>query len=66
VFGHLDAFAEGDIGLQRAVSRLLALDGGGAKAAGGAGETWRPWRALAAVYLWTSGGLPARDERAAG
>jgi AraC family transcriptional regulator of adaptative response / DNA-3-methyladenine glycosylase II len=65
VFGHLDAFAEGDIGLQRAVSRLLAPDGRGAKAAGEAAEAWRPWRALAAMYLWTSGGPPARGEQAA-
>jgi AraC family transcriptional regulator of adaptative response / DNA-3-methyladenine glycosylase II len=43
--GDPDAFPAGDLGLRRALERL---GGGTARAA-----AWRPWRAYAAVHLWT-------------
>ena len=49
--GEPDAFPAGDLGLQRAVagskSRLTA------KELTLRAEAWRPWRAYAAMYLWT-------------
>ena len=33
--------------------------GGTAKELAAAAETWRPWRAYAAMLLWQSGGLRA-------
>lgn len=42
--GDPDAFPASDLGLRRALERL----GGTARA-----EAWRPWRAYAAVHLWT-------------
>lgn len=43
--GDPDAFPASDLGVRRALERL----GGGAARADG----WRPWRAYAAVHLWT-------------
>jgi AraC family transcriptional regulator of adaptative response / DNA-3-methyladenine glycosylase II len=43
--GDPDAFPAGDLGLRRALGRL----GGGTARA----DRWRPWRAYAAVHLWT-------------
>ena len=49
-----DAFPAADLGLRRALERL-----GGAA---GRPDRWRPWRAYAAVHLWTwSAGGPATD-----
>jgi AraC family transcriptional regulator of adaptative response / DNA-3-methyladenine glycosylase II len=50
--GEDDAFPAGDLGLQRASSKL----GGPATASGlrARAERWRPWRAYAALHLWTS------------
>jgi len=49
-----DAFPAADLGLRRALERL-----GGAA---GRPDRWRPWRAYAAVHLWTwSAGRPATD-----
>ena len=47
-----DAFPAGDLGLQRAA----AADGGRLSAAEliARAEPWRPWRAYAALHLWTS------------
>jgi AraC family transcriptional regulator of adaptative response / DNA-3-methyladenine glycosylase II len=44
-----DAFPAGDLGLRRAFEEL------GSPAAGlsGRAENWRPWRAYAALHLWT-------------
>ena len=47
--GEPDAFPAGDIGLLRA-SRLNSPRALEVRA-----ETWRPWRAYAALYLWNSG-----------
>ncbi|HEY2048011.1 MAG TPA: AlkA N-terminal domain-containing protein [Caulobacteraceae bacterium] len=61
-----DAFPAADIGLQRALA-----DGGGVRPSTAAllarAEAWRPWRAYAALHLWT---IPnpetgARHDRAA-
>lgn len=49
--GEPDAFPAGDLGLRRA-----AGDGGGLlseRALAARAETWRPWRAYAALHLWT-------------
>lgn len=46
-----DAFPSGDVALQRALT-----NGGGrpsAKQIEARAETWRPWRAYAAIHLWT-------------
>ena len=52
--GDPDAFPAGDLGLRRA---LDGLGGGTARA-----DRWRPWRAYAAVHLWTwSAGAPATE-----
>lgn len=50
--GYADAFPAGDLGLQYAAAR----DGGrlNAKELGAMAENWRPWRAYAALHLWTS------------
>jgi AraC family transcriptional regulator of adaptative response / DNA-3-methyladenine glycosylase II len=46
--GERDAFPAGDLVLRRAHPDLVA-----------ASETWRPWRALAAMHLWSAAGAPA-------
>src|SRR5262249_31005014 len=52
-----DAFPAADLGLRRALEHL----GGTA----GQPDRWRPWRAYAAVHLWTwSAGGPAPGRRA--
>ena len=51
-FGDPDAFPAGDLGLQRA-----AANGGGRltpAALSRRAEAWRPWRAYAAMHLWTA------------
>ena len=48
-----DAFPEGDVALRRA----LAADGGSRPSSAevqARAEAWRPWRAYAALYLWTN------------
>jgi AraC family transcriptional regulator, regulatory protein of adaptative response / DNA-3-methyladenine glycosylase II len=57
--GDPDAFPASDLGVRRA---LASLGGTVARA-----DRWRPWRAYAAVHLWTwSGGGPARQGGPAG
>jgi AraC family transcriptional regulator of adaptative response / DNA-3-methyladenine glycosylase II len=58
-----DAFPAGDIGLMRA---LTGPDGQRPTAAAlqARAEAWRPWRAYAALHLWTAG-TPAHDRQAA-
>jgi AraC family transcriptional regulator of adaptative response / DNA-3-methyladenine glycosylase II len=46
-----DAFPAGDLGLRRALA--VAGERPSAAALERASETWRPWRAYAAVHLWT-------------
>ncbi len=48
--GQSDAFPVSDLGLRRA----FAAAGGSADALAEASEAWRPWRALAAMHLWTA------------
>jgi len=50
-----DAFPDADLGLRRAMTRLGIAPGDEAR--------WRPWRAYAAMHLWT---WPAAGSRAAG
>lgn len=47
--GERDAFPAGDLVLRRAYERLA-----GAPDLATAAEAWRPWRALAAVHLWSA------------
>jgi AraC family transcriptional regulator of adaptative response / DNA-3-methyladenine glycosylase II len=61
-FGEPDAFPSTDLGLRRALA-----NGHGSMSAGGlsrTAEAWRPWRAYAAVYLWTAGAAPTNAEEA--
>jgi AraC family transcriptional regulator of adaptative response / DNA-3-methyladenine glycosylase II len=50
VLGHMDAFPESDLGLKKALNRLSP---GEATSHRGIIDAWRPWRSLAAMYLWT-------------
>ncbi len=53
--GQLDAFPSGDLGLRRAVGRLLGAPEVVAEAeVVRVAEAWRPYRALAAMHLWMS------------
>lgn len=57
--GQMDAFPSGDLGLRRAVGRLLGVSGPAAEAeVVRAAEAWRPYRALAAMHLWSESTLP--------
>ena len=55
--GDPDAFPSGDLGLRSAAARLFSGNGhSGTRPTGRAlaarAESWRPWRAYAAMYLW--------------
>jgi DNA-3-methyladenine glycosylase II len=51
--GHADVFAAGDLALQIAAQKLMALDERpSAKEMAAIAERWRPWRAVAALVLW--------------
>lgn len=50
---HADAFPTADLGLIRAYSRLVQRDVSG-KQLQIIAERWRPWRAYAAMLLWTA------------
>jgi DNA-3-methyladenine glycosylase II len=54
VYGHLDAFPAGDLGLRKSAARLLGQPDISAQELEAVAERWRPWRSLAAVYLWQS------------
>ena len=50
-----DAFPAGDLGLRHAIGRLLGVDDPpSADTVAAHAERWRPYRALAAQYLWAS------------
>jgi len=51
--GEPDAFPSGDLGLIRAWEALTKKDSS-AKELDRAAESWRPWRAYAALHLWAS------------
>jgi AraC family transcriptional regulator of adaptative response / DNA-3-methyladenine glycosylase II len=51
-FGERDAFPAGDLGLRRAMASGQDLPSEVALAR--LAEAWRPWRAYAAIYLWTA------------
>jgi AraC family transcriptional regulator of adaptative response / DNA-3-methyladenine glycosylase II len=52
---HLDAFPAGDLGLRRSATALLGLDSPiTALELADRAESWRPYRALAAVHLWSA------------
>jgi AraC family transcriptional regulator of adaptative response / DNA-3-methyladenine glycosylase II len=50
--GEPDAIPVGDLGLRRSFGGGTAV---AAAALAAASEAWHPWRALAAVHLWTAG-----------
>jgi AraC family transcriptional regulator of adaptative response / DNA-3-methyladenine glycosylase II len=52
--GHLDAFPSGDLGLRRSATALLGRDGAvTASELEERAESWRPYRAVAAIHLWS-------------
>jgi AraC family transcriptional regulator of adaptative response / DNA-3-methyladenine glycosylase II len=58
-----DAFPAGDLGLRRALGAQLGPLGPlGERALEEHSQRWRPWRAYAALHLWSAhGGDPARS-----
>jgi AraC family transcriptional regulator of adaptative response / DNA-3-methyladenine glycosylase II len=52
-FGEPDAFPAADLGLRRSLGTARGLASPAAVAQ--AAEAWRPWRAYAALHLWTGG-----------
>jgi AraC family transcriptional regulator of adaptative response / DNA-3-methyladenine glycosylase II len=50
--GEADAFPGFDLGLRRAIERLITPSGAPVRDATSVADAWRPWRALAAVHLW--------------
>ena len=61
--GEPDAFPASDLGLRRAAvagNGAAPDDVPSAEALAARAAAWRPWRALAAVHLWTSDGASAR------
>ena len=56
-FSEPDAFPAGDLGLRRAAARMDPSLNTAARLRRHA-DTWRPWRAYAAVQLWLSGSPP--------
>ena len=55
--GYADAYPTSDLGLLNALGGVTPME------SAAAAEAWRPWRAYAAVRLWTHGGerLRRRD-----
>ena len=49
--GEPDAFPATDLGLKRALAEIGAVPASPAAVAARA-ESWRPWRAQAAIHLW--------------
>ena len=71
--GDPDAWPDGDLGLRRAVARLAGGPAPTPRALRALAEAWRPWRAYAALHLWTADSTPgtarsapSRRSRAAG
>lgn len=58
-----DAFPAGDLGLRRALERMGCWEGTPALLA--TAERWRPWRAYAALHLWSSLSDPSPLEASA-
>jgi len=54
VYGHLDAFPASDLGLRKAAARALGQPAISTDDLDRMAERWRPWRSLAATYLWES------------
>jgi 3-methyladenine DNA glycosylase/8-oxoguanine DNA glycosylase len=59
-FGEPDAFPASDLGLRRALATNGALPSEAEVQR--EAEEWRPWRAYAAMYLWTAGTGRERQE----
>jgi AraC family transcriptional regulator of adaptative response / DNA-3-methyladenine glycosylase II len=59
--GQPDALPASDLGLRRALADPAAGSAlPSAADVSARARAWRPWRALAAVHLWTSGHATAR------
>ncbi|MGH7468050.1 MAG: DNA-3-methyladenine glycosylase family protein [Longimicrobiales bacterium] len=54
VLGDADAFPASDLGVLKALRRIVGRDRLSARDAESIAEPWRPWRALAAIHLWES------------
>ncbi len=54
VYGHPDAFPAADVGLRKAVGRIIGDERPPAAAVEAYAERWRPYRAFAAQHLWMS------------
>jgi 3-methyladenine DNA glycosylase/8-oxoguanine DNA glycosylase len=54
VLGDADAFPASDLGVLKALQRILGVDRVSARQAEALSQAWRPWRALAAIHLWDS------------
>jgi 3-methyladenine DNA glycosylase/8-oxoguanine DNA glycosylase len=52
--GDRDAFPASDLGVLKALGRLLGKSSVSAREAEALSERWRPWRAYATLYLWQS------------
>jgi len=52
--GDPDAFLPTDLGIRHAMARLGYTSTTGSKVAASVAEQWRPWRAYAAMHLWSS------------
>lgn len=57
--GERDAFPADDLGLRRAVARQTSAPMPDARDLAARAEAWRPWRATAAVHLWTAAPAPS-------
>ena len=58
--GDPDAFVPTDLGV-KAAARELGLPAGAGLVA--RSEAWRPWRAYAALHLWTADGAAATERK---
>jgi 3-methyladenine DNA glycosylase/8-oxoguanine DNA glycosylase len=54
VLGDADAFPASDLGVLKALKRILGQEQLRARDAEAVAERWRPWRAYAAIHLWAS------------
>jgi 3-methyladenine DNA glycosylase/8-oxoguanine DNA glycosylase len=54
VLGDADAFPASDLGVLKALQRILGVERVSAREAEALAEPWRPWRGLATIHLWES------------
>ena len=64
VFGHMDAFPSGDLGLKSAILKLSSRGSSTDETIEKMSQRWSPWRSLAFTYLLRSLPTPAGSEAA--